>query len=294
MKKLLLLSMMCLLALTIRAQRCAVLDFQVGSNITEEEVDGLSYTFRSNFNPTSYTVVERMTVNQVITGFGYTRTDMTRQQMLRVGRELEAAVIIVGTMNKFMDEYSVDVQAINVSSGTTIATEGAAFQKTDYRTTLITIAQNLIKKMGSGYSVASTSKKQTETGYTDLGLPSGTIWKNYNATGFYTYDEAVSQFGSRLPSKAQWEELKVECQWTWTGSGYKVTGPNGNSITLPAGGYRDCNGGVYCVGSYGRYWSSSPYGSGRARYLHFTSSTVDIMDYDDLWCGGRSVRLVQD
>ena len=292
MKKLFLLSLMCLLALTIKAQRCAVLDFQVGSNITEEEVDGLSYTFRSNFNPTSYTVVERMTVNQVITGFGYTRTDLTRQQMLRVGRELEAAVIIVGTMNKFMDEYSVDVQAINVSSGTTIATEGAAFQKTDYRTTLITIAQNLIKKMGSGYSVASTSKKQTETGYTDLGLPSGTIWKNYNATGFYTYDEAVSQFGSRLPSKAQWEELKAECQWTWNGSGYKVTGPNGNSITLPAEGYRDCDGGVYYVGSYGNYWSSTPIGSNGAWRLNFSSSGV-YMDgnyrYD-----GLSVRLVQD
>lgn len=281
---------MCLLALTIRAQRCAVLDFQVGSNITEEEVDGLSYTFRSNFNPISYTVVERMTVNQVIIGFGYTRTDLTRQQMLRVGRELETAVIVVGTMNKFMDEYSVDVQAINVSSGTTIATEGAAFQKTDYRTTLITIAQNLIKKMGSGSSVmATTSKKQPETGYTDLGLPSGTIWKNYNATGFYTYDEAFSQFGSRLPSKAQWEELKAECQWKWTASGYKVTGPNGNSIELPAEGFRVCD---WSVGSYGYYWSSTPYSSENAWGLYFNSSRV-CMNYGDR-CDGQSVCLVQD
>ena len=59
-------------------------------------------------------------------------------------------------------------------------------------------------------------KTKVATGYTDLGLPSGTIWKNFNATGFYTYDDAVKQFGSRLPSKAQWEELKAECQWLWT------------------------------------------------------------------------------
>ena len=82
-----------------------------------------------------------------------------------------------------------------------------------------------------GGSVSSSSAK--DTGYTDLGLPSGTIWKNFNATGFYTSDEAVSQFGNRLPTKKQWEELKAECQWSWNGSGYKVTGPNGNSIVLP-------------------------------------------------------------
>ncbi|MBQ3982262.1 MAG: hypothetical protein II633_00665, partial [Bacteroidales bacterium] len=92
-----------------------------------------------------------------------------------------------------------------------------------------------------GGSVSSSSVDDS-TGYTDLGLPSGTIWKNFNATGFYTYDEAVSQFGNRLPTKQQWEELKAECQWSWNGSGYKVTGPNGNSIVLPASGIRYCDG----------------------------------------------------
>ena len=292
MKKLLLLSMMCIFALTIRAQRCAVLDFQMGSNITEEEVDGLSYTFRSNFNPTNYTVLERIKINQAINNFGYNRTDMTRQQMLRVGRELETIIIVVGTMNKFMDEYSVDIQVINVSSGTTVATEGAAFQKADYRTTLCTIAQNLMNKIGSGSSVYNTPKKQIAIGYTDLGLPSGTIWKNFNAQGFYTYDEAVSQFGSRLPSKAQWDELKAECKWSWDGQGYKVTGPNGNYITLPAEGCRNCNWSVEHIGGGGYYWSSTSNGSDSAWSLHFDTTKVYIINY--YRCYGRSVRLVQD
>lgn len=77
-----------------------------------------------------------MKVNQVIGSYRYSRTDMTRQQMLRVGRELEAIVIVVGTMNQFLEEYSVDIQIIDVSTGTTVATEGAAFQKSDYRSTL--------------------------------------------------------------------------------------------------------------------------------------------------------------
>ena len=82
--------------------------------------------------------------------------------------------------------------------------------------------------------------------YVDLGLPSGTKWKATNEKNaadaeydFFTYDEAVSQFGDRLPTKDQCEELSAECQWSWTGNGYKVTGPNGNFITLPAAGYRN-------------------------------------------------------
>lgn len=146
----------------------------------------------------------------------------------------------------------------------------------------------------SGNSGTKQSQKSVAQGYTDLGLPSGTIWKNFNATGFYTYDEAVSQFGNRLPTKEQWEELKAECQWSWTGSGYKVTGPNGNSISLPAAGYRSCNGGVGYVGSRGDYWSSAPYGSERAWSLYFSSGSVRVYNGNGRRCGGQSVRLVQD
>ena len=142
-----------------------------------------------------------------------------------------------------------------------------------------------------GGSVSSSSADDS-TGYTDLGLPSGTIWKNYNATGFYTYDEAVSKFGNRLPTKEQWGELKDECQWSWNGNGYKVTGPNGNSIVLPASGCRYCDGSVYGVGSYGRYWSSTPEDSDYAWYLDFYSGGVYVDN--SLRCNGRSVRLVQD
>ena len=147
-----------------------------------------------------------------------------------------------------------------------------------------------------GGSVSSSSVEDS-TGYTDLGLQSGTKWKNFNATGFYTYDEAVSQFGYRLPTKQQWEELKAECQWSWNGSGYKITGPNGNSIVLPASGIRYCDGSVKYVGSFGYYWSSTPGDSGDAWYLYFGSGGV-YMNYGSRYngsrCYGHAVRLVQD
>ena len=126
----------------------------------------------------------------------------------------------------------------------------------------------------------------------DLGLPSGTLWKDKNEEGgFYTYEQAVSKFGNRLPTREQLEELKNSCRWTWMGSGYRVTGPNGNSIVLPAAGYRNCSGGVDGVGSDGYYWSSTPSGSDYAWFLYFISGGVDMDDYNR--CSGRSVRLVQ-
>ena len=129
-------------------------------------------------------------------------------------------------------------------------------------------------------------------GYVDLGLPSGTLWKDKNESGFYGYDDAVRSFGSKLPNKEQLEELKNSCQWTWTGSGYKVVGPSGASIVLPAAGFRGCSGSVNDVGSYGSYWSSTPYGSGDAWGFDLYSSTVYVR-YGDR-CYGQSVRLVQD
>lgn len=129
-------------------------------------------------------------------------------------------------------------------------------------------------------------------GLVDLGLPSGTLWKDKNeGECFYTYEQALNKFGDTLPTKEQLEELRVKCRWKWTTSGYNITGPSGQSIFLPAAGERDCRGNVHYVGSNGRYWSSTPNGSEEAWYLSFYS-VVDM--YSRNRCYGHSVRLVQD
>ena len=150
------------------------------------------------------------------------------------------------------------------------------------------------RKTELAHQEAERKAELIRKGYIDLGLPSGTLWKNANEGGDYTrytYDEAVSRFGNKLPTKQQFEELKNKCTWTWTGSGYKVIGPNGNSIYLPAAGYRDCRGDVYYVGTGGNYWSSTPYDSDFVWYLYFNSSAVRMNNY--YRSDGLSVRLVQ-
>ena len=64
----------------------------------------------------------------------------------------------------------------------------------------------------------------------------------------------------RMPSKEEVDELTQQCTWIWTThnnvNGYKVTGPNGNSIFLPAAGYKGA-GPTYPAGEDGLYWTST-------------------------------------
>ena len=102
----------------------------------------------------------------------------------------------------------------------------------------------------------------------------------------------------RMPTKAEQDELRNNCTWTWTTqngvNGYTVTGPNGNSIFLPAAGCRNGTG-VYGRGSSGGFWSSSLYGYGSsdAYDLSFDSGNYDYWYYGDR-CYGNSVRPVSE
>ena len=113
-------------------------------------------------------------------------------------------------------------------------------------------------------------------------------------------DAANANWGSdwRMPTKAELDELRntFYTTWTWTTqngvNGYKVTSKtNGNSIFLPAAGYRN-DSDLGEAGSYGYYWSSSLLTSSSyyAYVLLFNSSYVDWGSFDRYY--GLSVRAV--
>lgn len=99
----------------------------------------------------------------------------------------------------------------------------------------------------------------TNSQYIDLGLSSHTLWKNTNEKGFYSFNEAVKKYGNKLPTETQMQELKRECKWQWftdsLSSGYKITGPNGKYIVLPAAGYGGIFDTITDINSAGFYWS---------------------------------------
>ena len=118
-----------------------------------------------------------------------------------------------------------------------------------------------------------------------------------NISGDSTSDVARKKWGSswRIPTRSEFEELIDNCEWTWTTQngkrGYKVIGPNGNSIFLTAAGFRRGSS-LSFAGEYGSYWSSTPDATSGARRLYF-----DWSYHDTLWCSryfGQSVRPVSE
>lgn len=113
------------------------------------------------------------------------------------------------------------------------------------------------------------------------------------------YDAATANWGDgwRMPTRDEFIELKYNCIWEWTVLNgvnvMRVLGPNGNSIFLPAAGFRygtSFNG----VGSSGYYWCSMPSGdfNDYAYRLYFYGE-------DLVWNGyyrysGLSIRPVMD
>ena len=132
--------------------------------------------------------------------------------------------------------------------------------------------------------------------YTEAG--SATYGKNMeDFTGNPLYDTASANWGDgwRMPTKSEIQELKNKCSWEWVAvngiNGYRVTGPNGKSIFLPAAGY--CSGTLFGdVGSLGRYGCSTPYDGNDigAYYLYFDNGNFDVYWSNRQY--GRSVRPV--
>ena len=116
-------------------------------------------------------------------------------------------------------------------------------------------------------------------------------------------DAAYTLWGGtwRMPSSAEMNELKEMCTWVWVAhnyvtnegvSGYNVTGPNGNSIFLPAAGWRNENEGEQSAGEWGNYWTSSLQAANpiRSHSLWFSSDNISMGDYSRWY--GRTIRPV--
>ena len=284
--------MISLAALTMQAQRCAVLEFKANVGVSQQDVDGISAIFITYFQPAGYTMVERTQIDKAIDEQGFQRSRMTESQTVRIGQILNVSKIVIGDVNIIMGQYNVDVRVINVETGTIAATEGATFDGSSYRSTMHGLAQKLASKMAITYSGTTPNYSQTTSEYVDLGLPSGTLWKRKNETGFFHFDAAISRFGEKIPSNWQWEELIESCRWTWTGGGYKVVGPSGESIFLPAMGCRLCDGELYHEGIDGDYWSSTPKDSRYAWEFIFGSTWKETASQTK--CLGASVRLIKE
>ncbi|MEE1090047.1 MAG: hypothetical protein UH103_01330 [Paludibacteraceae bacterium] len=101
----------------------------------------------------------------------------------------------------------------------------------------------------------------------------------------------------RMPTVEEGNELIEQCTWSWTTynnvAGYKVTGPNGNYIFLPAVGYKGSTNPYYPVGEYGLYWVANIYQSSSSRLLLLKSNVLPTsVGKQGTRCYGFAIRPV--
>ena len=103
----------------------------------------------------------------------------------------------------------------------------------------------------------------------------------------------------RIPTADEWRELQQQCTWEWTSlngrSGCKVTSNvNGNSIFLPAAGYRFSGIQLDDLDTWGHYWTSSlsAESSACAWNACFNSDHFDCSSFRSFRCNGQSIRPV--
>ena len=128
--------------------------------------------------------------------------------------------------------------------------------------------------------------------------------RNYGSVDYKTEldlsdDAATTNWGQgwRMPTDVQQNELRIECNWTWTiqngVSGYLVKSKlNGASLFLPVAGSR-FGYDFILVGEFGSYWSRTLYNDSplHAVCLDFK---VDFLDWDhEDRSEGKSVRAVR-
>ena len=99
--------------------------------------------------------------------------------------------------------------------------------------------------------------------------------------------------GWRLPLNTEEYELYNRCHWQWSNlhgvNGYKVTGPNGNSIFLPAAGY-GFGSAMKKIGITGHYWAGRAKNLFTLEFIYFDSNSVLPVYCKEFYKG--SARLV--
>lgn len=128
-------------------------------------------------------------------------------------------------------------------------------------------------------------------------------WRNIvsNISGT-SYDVAHVKWGRgwRMPTRDEVDELCEMCSWQWTSingvNGYKVTGPNGNFIFLPAAGLKIDDDFYSHSGEWCCYWAATMHNEKSLcsiPNLYFDGGYHDITSI--FWTkNGHSIRPVKD
>lgn len=127
-----------------QGQRIAVINFNAGAGISQNDVDGISSIFNTYFMPKGYTLVERTQIDRVINEQGFQRGSFTQTEMVRLGEILNVSKVVVGDISIIMGEYNVDVRVVDVRSGSIVAKDGMSWNSnSSYREMMKQLADRI-------------------------------------------------------------------------------------------------------------------------------------------------------
>ena len=119
-----------------KKMKIAVMDFKAGVGVNASEVEGLSdMLINTMYESGKFNIVERSQIDQVLKEWDFQASELTNEQLVKVGQVLGVKAILIGTVNflaehknldgSMMGEYNVDVRAVDVESGEVVTTAGA-------------------------------------------------------------------------------------------------------------------------------------------------------------------------
>lgn len=129
-------------------QRIAVVDFNAGVGISQQDVDGIAAIFNTYFSPEGYTFVERTTVKSILREQNFQKGKLTEREMVKLGELLNVQKLVIGDVNIVDGEYNLDVRVVDVESGEIAAKEGATWRQNDtYRGLMQGVASRLARQI---------------------------------------------------------------------------------------------------------------------------------------------------
>lgn len=300
MKKIFSIILLTALSLTAVAQQKKVAVYVTGeqSGVSKVLGDQLVAAFAKSGR---YTAVERTTsfLAELSKEQSYQRSGaVSDSDIARLGYQFGVQYVCVADITDVFGETYISARLIYVETAEIVNTYNVR-GKINSMDICIQMAAEIAEYLSKGtlaeQEQAERIRKEElrRQGYIDLGLPSGTLWKDKNERK-QTYFDFMQNYKPKLPTKEQFIELKETCKWTWMGNGYNVEGPNGESIFLPieeywSSSYWIRDGGLYMSSTE---WEGNTYNSVSIYALVFYSSSIR----PDRKVGGgelMSIRLVK-
>ncbi len=281
MRKISLFMVLCLLALPLGA----------GAEVLMGDVNG-----DGKINITDVTLLITSALNDDVTGINLETADMNGDGKINITDVTSVITVAMNWSEQPQDEG--DWVDLGLPSGTIWATRN--------------VGASVPEDYGDYFAWGETEPKSVYDWvtykWTYYDANGDLKFSKYNTGSYYgavdnkteldpSDDAACAHYpGGRMPSLEQIQELIDNCHWQWTQridvKGQLVTGPNGNTMFLPAAGGRWYES-LVDVGSHGYFWS-------RTLHSDFPNYAygLDVRSAGGYWrslnrYGGHAVRAVR-